>query len=86
MADILTARLSEAVSRPELSRMWESQRAELMIPEILIEVSENSVTLRFHAAKADPGYQKLKQLFERAVHRDRPNCRIDWEDTTAKVA
>src|SRR5262249_4616104 len=83
MAEIITARLSEEVSNPELSRMWESQRSENMAPEILMEARGNEVSIRFHPGKADPGYRKLKGLFEQAVKRYRPSVQVEWIETPA---
>jgi hypothetical protein len=83
--EIITARLSDEVSTPELSRMWESQRSEMMTPEIVIESKGNEVSLRFHAGKADPGFRKLKGLFEQAVRRYRPEVQVEWLETPAAV-
>ncbi len=85
MAEVIKAKLSEEVSQAELSRIWESQRAETMVPEIVFESAGHEVTLRFHAAKAEPGFRKLKALFERAVRRYRPACSIEWIEAPATV-
>ncbi len=90
MAEEITARLSEQISEPELSKMWESERTTfttgsgdgidtwLTAPEVAIDAQANEVHLSFLAGGRDPGHQKFKAAFERAVHRYRPDVRIDW--------
>ena len=86
MANVITAQLSEPVGQAELSRAWESLRAEMMVPEIVITAEGRDISLRFHAAKADPGFGKLKRIFERALRRYRPDCHIDWAKSPAATA
>lgn len=76
--DTVTGRLSEAISQPELSQMWESERAALGVPELVIESAGSQVTLRFAAGDGDAEHRKLKNVFENALHRFRPNVRVDW--------
>jgi hypothetical protein len=85
MTDVITARISEEVSTPELSRMWESLRLEIRGPEIVIEARERCVLLRFHGGAGDPRFGKLKALFEQAVHRYRPACAFEWVEVPAVV-
>ncbi len=92
MLDILHARLSEPIPEPELSKMWESERTTfttgsgdgidtfLTAPEMVIEAHDSGVELRFHSARPDVAHPRVKHAFERAVHRYRPNVRIDWQD------
>jgi hypothetical protein len=92
MQDVIRARLNTSVPQPELSKMWESERTTfttgtgdgiqtwLTAPEIVIESQDSEVTLRFHGGKDEPGHQKVKSAFERALRRYLPNVRIDWLD------
>ncbi len=89
MPTTLRARLSEELSRPELSRMWESERTTfttgsgdgidtfLTAPEMVLDPQGNEVTLSY-PADADADHMRVRQAFERAVHRFRPNVQIDW--------
>jgi hypothetical protein len=85
MAEVIRARLSEDVSRAELSRIWESERAETTVPEIVFESAGREVTLRFHVGRAEPGYRKLKALFERVLRRYKPACSVEWIEAPAPV-
>lgn len=94
MPDTLTARLSEPISRPELSRMWESERTAFnpgsgdgidtfrTAPEIVLEADGDEVRLSFPSGGRDPEHSKLKQAFERAVHRYRPDVIVEWKART----
>jgi hypothetical protein len=84
----ITARLSQTISQPELSKMWESERTTfnpgsgdgidswLGAPELVIAAQGNQVRLSFPSTPRPP--DKLKAAFERAVHRYRPDVRIEW--------
>ena len=80
----MTARLSEPLNRGELSRIWESERAVVNVPEIVMEPRGNDVMLRFQSAGIDPTHSKLRARFEEAVHRYHPELTIAWPefDTT----
>jgi hypothetical protein len=89
MPDTITARLSEPISRPELSRMWESEREagdgvdmRASAPELVLETDGNDVRLSFPSGSRDPEHRKLKEAFERAVHRYQPNVKVEWKEKT----
>jgi hypothetical protein len=89
MSDTVTARLSDEIPQPELSKMWESERTTfttgigdgietwLEAPEVVIETNGKDVQLRFLGGP-DRQHRKLKSAFERAVHRYRPDVQIEW--------
>jgi hypothetical protein len=89
MPDLISARLSDEIPQPELSKMWESERTVfttgtgdgietwLEAPEMVIETSGKEVQLRFLSGP-DREHTKMKAAFERAVHRYRPDVRIEW--------
>jgi hypothetical protein len=89
MPEEITARLSDQISAPELSKMWESERTtfnpgtgdgidtHILAPEIDILARGTDVILRFPPG-GEPGHRKLKNAFERAVHRYRPDVKVDW--------
>ena len=89
MATTLHARLSEEISRPDLSKMWESERTTfttgsgdgidtfLTAPELVIEGQGRDVSLRY-PGDADPDHARVKQAFERAVRRYKPTVEIEW--------
>jgi hypothetical protein len=88
MPDPITARLSDEIPQPELSKMGESERTTftsgstdgidswLTAPEMDIDARGTEVQLRFPAGGGDQ--QKLRAAFERAVHRYRPDARVEW--------
>ena len=90
MPQEITARLSEQISNPELSKMWESERTTfnpgtgdgihtpLSAPEVDIQARGNDVVLRFPTGGPDPEHRRLKDAFERAIHRYRPDVTVDW--------
>ncbi len=80
MPEILTARLSGPVSQPEVSLMWESERAtdSSIAPEMVLYANRNEVTLTFPSSGSDPEHRELKRAFERAVKRYRPELTIEW--------
>jgi hypothetical protein len=92
MQDILHARLSDRIPEPELSKMWESERTTfttgsgdgidtfLTAPELVIEARDSELELRFHSPQQANAQPKVKSAFERAVHRYRPDVRIEWLD------
>ena len=94
MPDTITARLSEPISRPELSRMWESERTAFTPgvgngvissnsgPELVFETTGEEVRLSFPSGGRDPEHTKLKAAFERAVHRYRPDVTVEWRPRT----
>ena len=86
MADVLTARLSEEIDAAELIRMWESQGLEVAVPEIVFNCWGRFISLRFQGGKTDPGFRKLKGLFEIAVRRYRPDCQIEWLERSAMAS
>lgn len=69
--------------------MWESERTTfnpgssdgidtwLGAPEVVIGAHGADVELSF-PGPADGAHEKLKAAFERAVHRYRPDVRVDW--------
>ena len=89
MSETITVRLSDPIPEPELSKMWESERMTfttgtgdgidtfLEAPEMVIEARGNEVDLRFPGGP-DHEHRKMKAAFERAVHRYRPDVRLDW--------
>ena len=91
---MITARLSEPISRPELSKMWESERTtfttgtgdgvemRVSAPELVFETQGNDVTLLFPTGGKDPQHRKLKETFERAIHRYLPHVQVDWKEKT----
>ena len=93
MPQSITARVSQPISEPELSRMWESERTTfnpgtgdgidtfLSAPELVFEVSGNEVRILFTGSK-DPDHRRLKEAFERAVRRYMPDAKIDWKEQT----
>jgi hypothetical protein len=93
MPETIVARLNHAISQPELSKMWESERTTfnpgtgdgidtfLSAPELVFEVSGNEVRILFTASK-DPDHRRLKEAFERAVRRYMPDVKIDWKEQT----
>jgi hypothetical protein len=97
MPDTLTARLSEPISRPELSKMWESERSSsptgvgdaiamrVTAPELDFVTEGDRVHLSFPSGSRDPEHSKLKVAFERAVHRYRPEVRVEWPPKTRKA-
>jgi hypothetical protein len=90
----ITARLSNPISEPDLSKMWESERTTfnagsgdgidtfLGAPELAIVSRGNEVHLSFPAPQGGSDgpkqFEKMKAAFERAVHRYRPDVRVDW--------
>lgn len=94
MPQTLTARLSDPISRPELSKMWESERTtftggtgdgidtRILAPEIVLETDGDEVRLSFPSGGRDPEHLKLKQAFERAIHRYRPDVTVEWKPQT----
>src|SRR5215212_6279989 len=94
MPEILTARLSGPVSQPEVSLMWESERTtftagtgdgidtSIFAPEMVLHANGNDVTLAFPSGGNDPERRKLKEAFERAVKRYRPELTIEWTGKT----
>lgn len=86
---MITARLSDPIGDSELSKMWESERTTFAVgsgdgidswltaPEMVIRSQGNEVYLSFLGAPSRD-YRKLKAAFERAVHRYRPEVRVDW--------
>ncbi len=88
MPQEITARLSDEISQPELSKMWESERMTfttgtgdgidtwLEAPEMVIAARGKEVVVSFPPSPQPP--DKMKAAFERAVHRYRPDVRIDW--------
>ena len=94
MPDTLTARLSEPISRPELSKMWESERTTFTTgagdgitsfssaPEMVLETDGDLVRLSFPSGGRDPEHTKLKAAFERAIHRYRPDVTVEWKPRT----
>ena len=79
----ITARLSEPLNQGELSRIWESERAVVNVPEIIMQPRGYDVTIRFQGAGVDPTYTRLKARFEEAVHRYYPECAVEWLDKAA---
>ena len=84
MPEILTARLSGPVSQPEVRLMWESERRTdaSLAPEIILYANRTEVTLTFPSGGSDPEHRKLKEAFERAVKRYRPELTVDWTEKT----
>jgi hypothetical protein len=94
MSETLTARLSGPVSQAEVSLMWESERTTftagtgdgidtaIFAPEMVLHANRNEVTLTFPAGGNDPEHRKLKEAFERAVKRYRPELNIEWPAQT----
>jgi len=90
MPEEITARLSDTISQPELSKMWESERTTfttgtgdgietwLEAPEVVIKSRGDEVILSFLAGGRDREHRKLKAAFERAIHRYRPDVEIKW--------
>ena len=90
MPQLLTARLSGPVSQPELSLMWETERTRFNSgdgtgPELVLEAAGNDVRLSFPSGGADPEHRKLKEVFERAVKRYRPELKVEWNEQ-ARIA
>jgi hypothetical protein len=94
MPEILTARLNGPVSQAEASLMWESERTtftagtgdgidtSIFAPELVLRANGNEVTLSFPGGGNDPDHRKLKEAFERAVKRYRPELQVQWLDRT----
>jgi hypothetical protein len=94
MSETLTARLNGPVSQAEVSLMWESERTtftagtgdgidtSIFAPEIVLHANGNEVTLSFPTGGRDPGHRKLKEAFERAVKRYRPELTVEWTGQT----
>jgi len=90
MPEEITARLSDTISQPELSKMWESERTTfttgtgdgietwLEAPELVIAAHGKEVILTFLTDGPDREHRKLKAAFERAIHRYRPDVEIRW--------
>jgi hypothetical protein len=93
MPESITARLSESISQPELSKMWESERTTfnpgtgdgidtfLSAPEVVFEAQGNEVRILFPGS-VDPDNARLKAAFERAVRRYRPDIKVEWREKT----
>ena len=93
MPETIVARLNHAISQPELSKMWESERTtfnpgtgdgidtNILAPEVVFEASGNEVRILFPGSN-DPDHQRLKAAFERAVRRYIPDVKIDWQEKT----
>jgi len=89
MPQSITARVSEPISQPELSRMWESERTTfnpgtgdgidtfLSAPELVFEPQGNEIRILYPGSK-DPDQSRLKAAFERAVHRFLPDVKVEW--------
>jgi hypothetical protein len=94
MPETLRAKLSDAISEPELSKMWESERTTInpatgdgidtwiSAPEVVLETRGQEVRISFPSGGRDPEHKKLKDAFERAVHRYRPDTRVEWQPQT----
>jgi hypothetical protein len=94
MPEVLTARFNGPVSQAEVSLMWESERTtftagtgdgidtSVFAPEMVLHASGNEVQLSFPSGGNDPQHRKLKEAFERAVKRYRPELKVEWLDRT----
>jgi hypothetical protein len=97
MPEVLTARLSGPVSQPEVSLMWGSERTrtnpgtgdgidtDILAPEMVLEANGNEVRLSFPSGGNDPEHRKLKEAFERAVKRYRPELSIEWGERVSRA-
>ena len=93
MPELIVARLSQPISGPELSKMWESERTTfnpgtgdgidtfISAPEIVLEPNGNEVRILFTGSN-DPDRRRLKEAFERAVRRYVPDVTIEWPEKT----
>src|SRR5690242_18702751 len=93
MPETITARLSAEIPLPELSRMWESERTTFnpgtgdgidtnsLAPEVVFETQGNEVRIRF-TGSVDRDQHRLKEAFERAVRRFRPDIKVEWQEKT----
>ncbi|HWQ52802.1 MAG TPA: hypothetical protein VN442_03900 [Bryobacteraceae bacterium] len=82
MAASIKARVNGAeFDRAELSKMWESTRAQLGGPEILLEPeTDGVVTLTFQPSGADARHERFRGTFERAVETYWPQAHVEWLD------
>ena len=74
--------------------MWESERTtftagtgdgidtSIFAPEMVLEAHGNEIRLTFPTGSADPAHGKLKEHFERAVKRYRPELKVEWNEQT----
>src|SRR4051794_41877590 len=97
MPEILIARLNGPVSQPEVSLMWESERTtftagtgdgietSIPAPEMVLEANGNEVRLSFPSGGPDPEHRKLKEAFERAVKRYRPELQVEWGEKVSRA-
>ncbi len=87
MPDTITARLSDAISQPELSRMWETERTgapSASAGEVVFETNGNEVNILFPGS-VDPDCRRLKDAFERAVRRYRADVKVEWRERVRRA-
>jgi hypothetical protein len=73
--------VSCSVTAEDLNRFWNAERKLSNLPRLLIDLSGQELTLRFHPDHGDlEDIQDVKPNFQSALHRPgaRPDCHIAW--------
>jgi hypothetical protein len=79
MAVSLRARIvGPKFSRADLSNMWESARAPLGAPEVLLDADGDVAVVTFQPGGKDPAYERFRRSFQQAVETYWPGSRIEW--------
>jgi hypothetical protein len=67
------------VTLDDLNRFWSDERKLSNQPLLLLDLNGRRLTLRFHPQHKDlDGIQEIKQAFQIALHRGRPDCNLNW--------
>jgi hypothetical protein len=67
------------VTLDELHRFWNDERKLSNQPLLLLDLDGRRLTLRFHPQhRNSAGIQEIKQAFQIALHRGRPDCNLNW--------
>jgi hypothetical protein len=80
-SSFVKAALSCSVTAEDLNRFWNVERKLSNLPRLLIDLSGQELTLRFHPDHGDRGdIQDVKLSFQLALQRPgaRPDCHITW--------
>ena len=74
----VTGELTCKISAGELKELWEVERSLSDHPALLIASEQRRVTLRIHPQNEAGGIEEVKKAFQIALHRSRPDCKINW--------
>jgi hypothetical protein len=63
----------------ELNQFWNNERKLSNQPLLILDLDGRKLTLRFHPKQGDlTGIHEIKKAFQNALHRGRPDCRLNW--------